>query len=65
MVDALFRVIHASGTTTFSAHRLDAVIIAKHDRRTVGLTPDERKHLMEAMRMLAVATTARNRNITR
>ena len=31
----------------------------------VGLTPDERKHLMEAMRMLAAAATARNRNITR
>ena len=65
-VDALFRVIHASGATTFSGLvasmplSLPGMIGA-----IVGLTPDERKHLLEAMRLLAAAATARNRNITR
>lgn len=66
MVDALFQVIHASGTTTFSGLIASMPLsLPSMIGAIVGLTPDERKHLMEAMRMLAAAATARNRNITR
>lgn len=65
-VDALFQVIHASGTTTFSGLIASMPLsLPSMIGAIVGLTPDERKHLMEAMRMLAAAATARNRNITR
>lgn len=65
-VDALFQVIHASGTTTFSGLIASIPLsLPSMIGAIVGLTPDERKHLMEAMRMLAAAATARNRNITR
>lgn len=66
MVDALFQVIHASGATTFSGLIASMPLsLPSMIGAIVGLTPDERKHLMEAMRMLAAAATARNRNITR
>ena len=66
MVDALFQVIHASGATTFSGLIASMPLsLPSMIGAIVGLTPDERKHLMEAMRMLATAATARNRNITR
>lgn len=66
MVDALFQVIHASGATTFSGLITSMPLsLPSMIGAIVGLTPDERKHLMEAMRMLAAAATARNRNITR
>lgn len=65
-VDALFQVIHASGATTFSGLIASMPLsLPSMIGAIVGLTPDERKHLMEAMRMLAAAATARNRNITR
>ena len=65
-VDALFQVIHASGATTFSGLIASMPLsLPSMIGAIVGLTPDERKHLMEAMRMLATAATARNRNITR
>ena len=65
-VDALFQVIHASGATTFSGLIASMPLsLPSMIGAIVGLTPDERKHLMEAMRMLASAATARNRNITR
>lgn len=65
-VDALFQVIHASGATTFSGLIASMPLsLPSMIGAIVGLTPDERKHLMEAMRMLAAAATSRNRNITR
>lgn len=65
-VDALFQVVHASGATTFSGLIASMPLsLPSMIGAIVGLTPDERKHLMEAMRMLAAAATARNRNITR
>lgn len=65
-VDALFQVIHASGATTFSGLIASMPLsLPSMIGAIVGLTPGERKHLMEAMRMLAAAATARNRNITR
>ena len=65
-VDALFQVIHASGATPFSGLIASMPLsLPSMIGAIVGLTPDERKHLMEAMRMLAAAATARNRNITR
>lgn len=65
-VDALFQVIRASGATTFSGLIASMPLsLPSMIGAIVGLTPDERKHLLEAMRMLAAAATARNRNITR
>ena len=65
-VDALFQVIHASGATTFSGLIASMPLsLPSMIGAIVGLTPDERKHLLEAMRMLVAAATARNRNITR
>lgn len=65
-VDALFQVVHASGATTFSGLIASMPLsLPSMIGAIVGLTPDERKHLMEAMRMLAAAATSRNRNITR
>ena len=65
-VDALFQVIHASGATTFSGLIASMPLsLPSMIGAIVGLTPDERNHLMEAMRILAAAATARNRNITR
>lgn len=65
-VDALFQVVHASGATTFSGLIASMPLsLPSMIGAIVGLTPDERKHLMEAMRVLAAAATARNRNITR
>lgn len=65
-VDALFQVIHASGATTFSGLIASMPLsLPSMIGAIVGLTSDERKHLLEAMRMLVAAATARNRNITR
>ena len=65
-VDAFFQVLHASGATTFSG------IIASMPRSLphmigaiVGLTADERKHILEAVRMLVTAALARNTALTR
>ncbi|OZG65974.1 DUF2974 domain-containing protein [Bifidobacterium eulemuris] len=65
-VDALFQVLHASGSTTFSG-LLSAMPLALPGMigTIVGLTPDERKHIHEAVKMLVTAAMARNTAVTR
>ena len=65
-VDALFQVLDASGSSTFSG-LLGAMPLALPNMigTIVGLTPDERKHIHEAMKMLITAAMARNTAIKR
>ena len=65
-VDAFFQVLHASGATTFSGLIASMPLsLPSMIGAIVGLTSDERKHILEAMGMLVSAAVARNKDITR
>ncbi len=65
-VDAFFQVLYASGATTFSGLVASMPLSLPNMIGTiVGLTADERKHILEAIGMLVTAAMARNKDVTR
>ena len=65
-VDAFFQVLYASGATTFSGLIASMPLsLPSMIGAIVGLTSDERKHILEAMGMLVSAAVARNKDVER